>query len=180
MIQLKALSRSDLEQVRKWRNLVPETLRTPFLLTKEMQEQYYSDVICNRNSDTRYWGIHTVELDKIGNEKFEHDTKLVGYGGIENIIFEYSIGEISIIMNPASRSKGLGTKAVSMILDEAFKNIGLNVVWGECYLCGAVKFWEKYCKKDKRCFFTTTLPRRKFYDGKYWDSFNFSFSKDGK
>jgi RimJ/RimL family protein N-acetyltransferase len=180
MIQLKALSKGDLEKVRDWRNQVPETLRTPFLLTKEMQEQYYHDVICNRDSNTRYWGIHEVELDQIGPDKFEHDSKLIGYGGIENIIWDYRIGEISIIMNPAVRGKGFGTKAVGKILDEAFKNLGLEVVWGECYLCGAVGFWEKYCKRHERCFFTTTLPRRKFYDEKYWDSFYFCFTKDGK
>lgn len=180
MIQLKALSKDDLEKVRGWRNEVPETLRTPFYLTREMQEEYYKNVICNRNSNTRYWGIWKGERDLIGEGERFHDFKLVGYGGLENIIWEYGAAELSIIIAPDKRLKGIGKTSVGMILDKAFNFLRLNMVYGECYECANVGFWEKYCKSDKRCFHTTVLPRQKYYEGRYWDSFRFAFSKDGK
>lgn len=56
-MKLKCLTLSNLEQVRQWRNKQLESLRTPFLLTKEHQEKFYHDVICNRQANARFWGI---------------------------------------------------------------------------------------------------------------------------
>ena len=56
-MKLKVLSSEDMETVREWRSEVPETLRTPYELTYEMQQDYYQNVISNRESKTRYWGI---------------------------------------------------------------------------------------------------------------------------
>jgi len=55
-MKLRVLSREDLEAYRDWRHKTMETLRTPILLTKEMQDEFYSTIICNRNANHRYWG----------------------------------------------------------------------------------------------------------------------------
>src|SRR5689334_8398104 len=90
-MKLKALSITDVEQVRQWRNQQTEMLRTPFLLTIEMQSRFYSDVVCNRQSNSRYWGIWTDEKIK---------PSLIGMCGLENISWENRLAEISLIFNP--------------------------------------------------------------------------------
>jgi RimJ/RimL family protein N-acetyltransferase len=161
---MKVLSMEDAEVVREWRNTVSETLRTPHPLSFEQQQQYYKDVICDRRSTTRYFG-------------FWDDETFIGYGGIENIIFEYGIGEISLIVNPNEREKGYGRQIVNLILSHAFNSLGLKTVFGECYLCANIDFWTKIINERKA--YHTFLPRRKFYNGQLWDSIYFSFCNDG-
>ena len=38
---LEPLTLEDMETIRHWRHEIKETLRTPYVLTKEMQEDYY-------------------------------------------------------------------------------------------------------------------------------------------
>ncbi len=166
---LKVLSYEDVEQVRKWRNETLESLRTPFLLTAEMQEQFYADVICNRTSNARFWGIWVTDR---GIEKF------VGMCGLENIQWENGGAEISIMLNPVHHGKGHGKQAIEMLLDKAFDQLRLNRVWGECYECNkAVDFWKKIVE-DYNGYYTR-LPETKFYDGQYWDSIYFSIGRAG-
>lgn len=166
---LKPLSITDMEQVRIWRNEVPETLRTPYMLTYEQQEKYYQEVICDRGGTTRYWGF----WDDI-KEPFE---SFVGYGGIENIQWENRIGEISVLINPLYRGAGLGREAVKLIFCQAFKILNLNAIWGECYLSSpAVKFWEKLIAEYRA--FSVELPHRKYWNGVYWPSLYFTFYQE--
>ena len=165
MITLKPLTAENMEDVRIWRNEAMETLRTPFELTEEQQHQYYRDVICNRESHTRYWGLW---LD---------DVVFVGYGGIENIQWENGIGEISLLVSPHRRGQGIGGKAVEMFLDRAFNHIGLECVWGEVYDCGHRSFWERQCEKYRSQ--KVDVPYRKFYNGRHYGSMMFFFNQKG-
>jgi len=61
-MKLKELTLENCEQVRQWRNECLEALRTPFPLTKEMQEQFYRDVVCNRDARARYWGVWETKM----------------------------------------------------------------------------------------------------------------------
>ena len=171
MIELHALSREDMETIRKWRAGCMETLRTPFLLTREMQEQYYESVICNRNSTTRYWALRLpVQED---GETFH---RLVGYGGLENIIWENRNGEISLLISPDYRGKGYGRQAVELFLEQAFEYINLENVHGEVYKSGHWKFWQKILEDYQG--FATWLPERKYYRGIYYPSMYFNFNRN--
>lgn len=169
-MKIRPLSLEDMEQVRQWRNEMPETLRTPYPLTKEQQAQYYQDVICNRQSTTRYYGFWELgpPLDKTD--------QFICMGGIENIQNETRIGEISLIVNPEYRGKGYGRKIVNEILGFAFNTLNLDAVWGECYMCGNVEFWCKIIKEHNA--FHTQLPHRKYFNGQYYDSLYFTFLKN--
>lgn len=185
---LKPLSLDDMQQTRRWRNGCLETMRTPYMLTEQMQKDYYYDTICNRKSNTRYWGlwedINKGEyLEKHPGIHFSMDfmeTKindLVGYGGIENIEWENSRGEISLLIAPDYRKNGKGSEAVHLILDQAFNYLNLQRVYGECYLSStAVYFWKKIVAKYKA--YWTPLPDIKYYKGEYWDSYYFMFRKE--
>jgi len=156
---LKPLSREDILRVLEWRHLIPETLRTPFMLNENQQLDYYEKVLSNRCSSTKYLG-------------FWINTKFIGSGGIENIINEYRIGELSLIVNPDFRGKGYGRKCVRLIIDQAFNYLNLENIWLECYKCANYQFWEKILNelKDEYNIYTTWLPNRKYFAGKYYDS----------
>jgi RimJ/RimL family protein N-acetyltransferase len=162
MIKIETLELEDLEKVRKWRADIMETLRTPYMLTKKMQEDYYNNVISKHHSNTRYW-------------KFMDSFKFVGSGGVENIEWENKRGEISLIINPEFRMQGYGKRIIDIIIDKAFNYLNLEFIWGECYCCGAIGFWEKIIIRKKA--FKTILPNRKYYKGNYWNSLYFEFRK---
>lgn len=144
---LDVLSKNDCEQVRIWRNHCLETLRTPYPLTKEQQEKFYEDVICNPKSNHRYWAIYSDVL--------------IGMGGLTYIEFENRQAEISLIINPALQKQGYGKEAVRLLLDQAFNYLNLDLVYGEVYMCNpAVAFWKKLLKPGQ-C--------RDLRKGKYWN-----------
>jgi RimJ/RimL family protein N-acetyltransferase len=160
---LRALEIEDMEPIRKWRNECLKTLRTSFPLTREQQEQWYRDEVCNRNSRTRFWAITS------------DNGTLVGYGGIENIQWENGIGEISLLIDPSCQRKGYGYEAVNLIINWAFEQMGLHSVYAECYLHNmAVAFWDKVFKGR----FVATLPWRKYVDGRYETSRYYAWAKD--
>jgi len=99
-------------------------------------------------------------------------------GGITNIQWENRIGEISLIIDPENTGRGLGSDAAEALLAEAFGNMGLKTVFGECYMCNeAWHFWKKI--KTKYNGLETILPNRKLWKGVFYDSYYFSIDTDG-
>lgn len=166
MLELRALGLSDMEMIRGWRAGAMETLRTPMMLTREQQEAWYRDVICDRRSLTRYWGLWAPSGQY---------SMFVGYGGIENIEWENRRGEISLLIGPDYRGRGYGREAVRLFLDRAFNYLNLDWVWGECYMCGHPEFWRR-CAEEYGGL-TQVLRARKFYAGDYRDSLYFTFER---
>lgn len=161
---LRVLEKIEMDKIAVERNKVLETLRTPYMLNKQMQLDYYDKVLSDRKSDTRYFALF-------------HRNVMVGYGGIENIIWENRNGEISLLIFEDYREKGNGKEAVELILDKAFNYLNLDHVYGECYMCANVDFWEKMIARFKGN--SLILPCRKYYDGQYFDSLYFTFYKEG-
>lgn len=172
---LNVLSKADCEQTRLWRNQCLETLRTPYPLTKEMQEEFYRDVVCNPKSPHRYWAIR--EKPRVTTVASMCDSNLIGMGGLTNIEWENSQAEISLIINPSLQSKGYGTEAVKLLLDQAFNHLGLNLVYGECYYCNesGYDFWQR-CGPGR----IETLRKGKFWNGKHYQTTYFDFEKGDK
>ena len=158
-MELKAPTRQDVERVRHWRNNALETLRTPYLISEEMQANFY-DSLQNRESRNRYWSI------------YDND-ELIGFGGLTGIEWENGLAEISLIMGAKYRGKGLGRRAVALILDTGFGNMGLKTIYGECYECNsAVDFWGAITKDHGG--YITTIPLRKLWQGQLYDALHFS------
>lgn len=173
---LRALSIEDMEPIRKWRNSSLHTLRTPFELTAEQQEEWYRNEICNRNSRSRFYAVCAEMITHNPIESIE-TTELVGYGGIENIQWENRIGEISLLINPTYRGHGVGTSAAVSIINRAFNDLNLHTVYAECYENNqAIAFWRKVYN----AFGGTEayLPNRKYHAGKYYGSVYFSASRE--
>ena len=160
-----------MEIIRQWRNEDISWLRTPFKLTKEQQEKWYYDKICDRKSDVRFWGIEEQEIIHNEIDSVVKPWELIGYGGIENIQWENSIGEISLLISPKHRNKGKGKTAAIKIIREAFDNINLHTVFAECYETNkSIKFWDDIF----RGCYQTVLPCKKYSNGIYYNSIYYS------
>jgi hypothetical protein len=163
------------------------------MLTKEMQQDYYQNVICNRDSHTRYWGLwlpvdNSLEAcmnrDPYDGSQYE---QFIGYGGLENISWENGNAEISLLIGPEYRGNGYGREAVKLFLGEAFNKMRLHSVYVECYMCGPWLFWQRLLDAaygngtfegvDSICDSEAFLPCRKFWDGNHYDSYYFTFTR---
>lgn len=163
----------------EWRNNHMESLRTPYMITDGMQEKFYEDVICNRDSPYRYWALKETRKElKEKNNLTLNDEVFVGVGGLTNISWENRKAEISLIIGDDYQRMGLGEKAVELLLDQAFNYLNLQNVYGEVYRCNepGMIFWKKIIKKYKAK--EVMLPDRKYYDGQYWLSLYFTINKE--
>jgi len=159
-MELKAPTADDVEQVRLWRNKTPNVWRTPYLLTDEMQADFYHDIVCNRNANSRWWSVYTQD-------------KLMAFAGLTDIEWENGLAQISLVVMPEVGTSGYGKQVVEMVLDEAFGNMGLKTVYGECYMCNpAVEFWKKITEEHGG--YHTAIPRRKLWRGKLYGALHFS------
>jgi len=180
-MEFKVLTLDDCLEVAKWRNETLNALRTPYGLTDEQQEDFYNNVVCDRKANARYWGISINAKTERWNERQGKFTeidfdKIIGMAGIENIEWENSRGEISLILDPNERGNGAGVDALEMLLNKGFNELNLNSIWGVCYECNpATSFWEREVNRYNA--FTAILPDMKFYQGKYWKGFYFSFNR---
>jgi len=95
-MKLEPLTLEQCQQVRIWRNAEMECWRTPFMLTKEMQGDFYQKRCCDRNSPHRYWAIVRTIMDEI--KGVVPETGFIGMGGITYIQWENRIGEITLII----------------------------------------------------------------------------------
>ena len=163
---LRPIERADLPLTVAWRNdpHARPGLRTPFPLNQDQQDAFYREVICNRASLHRYWIL-------------EQDGQSVGMGGLTNIQWENRIAEISLITDPSVRGKGYGAEGVRLLLREAFLSFGLLTVCGEVYCVNpATTFWDKMI--ERYAGESTTLPRRKWWDGTLHDAMYFTFTAE--
>lgn len=161
---LDVLTKEDCEQVRLWRNQSLVALRTPYPLTAGQQEDFYRDVVCNRNSRHRYWGIYSPDV-------------LIGTAGLTFIEWENRQAEISLILAPTLQKQGYGKQAVHLILDQAFNYLNLELVYGECYKCNqAWQFWEAFIvnTNDSCC----ELRKGKYWKGKRYETLYFDITKE--
>ena len=173
-MELAELTKEQCEIVRQWRNQDISIYKTSFLLTKEMQEKFYEDVICNRNSDCRFWGVHNDCGDLQPEKECLH---FVGMVGLTSISLENRNAELSIVIDRGLRKQSLGEKALNLLLGKGFNELNLDNIYGECYWSNsAIKFWNKMILKYNAK--EVTLPARKYWDGLYYNSLYFTFNKN--
>jgi RimJ/RimL family protein N-acetyltransferase len=161
-MQLTVLTKQDCEIIRRERNKNIIPYRTSFLITQEMQENFYNNVICNRKSEHRYWALYGDEL--------------MGMVGLCNLSLENRNAEISIVIVEKWQRKGYGENALKLLLKEGFYNINLENIYGEAYTNNPnIGFWNSIIKKYG--LYSVILPARKYYDGKPHDAVYFNFNK---
>ncbi len=160
-----APSIQDVQLVREWRNADISFLRTPFMLTEQMQKDFYHNVISNRNSDCRFWSVKDADQGV-----------MIGFAGLVNIEWENRLAEISLVVSPKGRGGNCHILSVRGLLDIAFRQLNLQNVHAECYTCNTdLPFWKTACSQFRGVF--VMLPNRKYWNGKYWDSMYLNFEK---
>lgn len=127
---LRHLTLEECEAARQWRNAtdVLPMLRTGYK-TEAEQAAFYRDVVNNPESDHRYYAL-------------ERDGQFVGMGGLTYLRRTPGEAEISLILGPDFRGKGLGHASVEALLMEA-QRLGLTAVVGECLPTGNLGFWAR-------------------------------------
>jgi RimJ/RimL family protein N-acetyltransferase len=127
------LTLDECQQVREWRNApdVAPMLRTGYK-TEEEQAAFYRDVICNQQqTNHRYYAL-------------EHGADFVGIGGLTYLDKRPGVGEISLVLGPDFRRRGIGAACVRALLAEAYGPLRLRSVVGESYAKNpALLFWIK-------------------------------------
>jgi RimJ/RimL family protein N-acetyltransferase len=180
-MQLTCLTKENCEQVRQWRNLNLAIWRTPYLITKEMQEDFYNNIVCDRKSEHRYWAVWeefpTVKTLPSGLEIIVNENIFIGQVGLCSISLENRNAEISMVINPDLRGQGLGVQALELLFEKGFNEINLENIYAECYICNPdYKFWESMTEK----YYTRNaiLADRKYWNGILWDSLYINFNKN--
>lgn len=153
-MKLRPIEKSDIEQIRKWRNEQIEILRTPFYLTEIMQDDWFENIVSDRNSKYRFYACE--------------DKKLIGYCALE-IHWENRQAEMGIVLGKENTKKGYGDKVADLLISEAKDRLNLDYVTFESYGNNKSKsFWIKLI--DRYNGSLTIIPKRKYFNGKYYDS----------
>lgn len=172
---LRALRAEDMPTVLRWRATCRAGLRTPFLLTDEMQAAWYRDVVCNRTAPHRYWAV--VDRDRL-DIPAGAVPEFVAMVGATDIEWENGLAQVSLLTAPDRRGQGIGAAAVALLLEEGFDRMGLKTIYGEVYECNGagVLFWQGIAAHYRG--YWTRLPNRKFWDGRWRDACYFSLDGD--
>ena len=161
-MNLVPVTMEHLHIIKDWRNKHINSLRTPYLINDDMQDVFYRDVICNRLSNSRYWSVM--------DDKNVFD----GMIGVQKIEWENSLGELSFFLNPGTYDNDKWTSVMDLLVTQCFYHMNLHSVYLEIYECNNwIKFFLNYSfldymKKIEQS--NVTLPCRKFYEGKYYNS----------
>jgi RimJ/RimL family protein N-acetyltransferase len=146
------------------------------MLTEEMQDDFFDKVAHDRHSEDRYWEVW--ERTEAYANVPAGDT-FIGLGGLTDIEWENRLAEISLFIKPFLQNRGYGKQAVKLLCVEGFNRMGLQTILGEAFLCNPNwKFWANLTQKFGG--YATHLPNRKYWDGKYWDSYYFSWDRGCK
>jgi len=157
--RLDTVKCSDMPAVLRLRQDRMAMLRTPYLLTEEMQAKFYDDVICNPYSGGRFWSVRMTEDHR--------DVSFAGLVGFVNIQWENRTGEIScLLFNPRE-------EMVADLVRVGFQELNFYTITGEVYECSPdFEFWKELLTRRK-------IPMirhndRKFWHGEWYDSYWFS------
>lgn len=145
-MKLRDITLDECQQVRVWRNdpAVMPMLRTGYKSEAEQEIFYWA--WCHFPFWRRIWWW------LLGRERLhryyalEHNHEFIGIAGLTYI--NSGEAEISLILGPDYRRKGLGPQAIDVVLAEAWR-LGMSAVIGECYRRGALKFWAREVARRK-------------------------------
>lgn len=180
MIYFDALTESDCEQIRQWRNEDISAARTPFLLTDIMQSQFYHLHISDRKSPHRYWAVcehreadnwHTI-CEEGGVLSFSKYRQLLGIAGLTDIEWENGRAEIALMIAPDVRGNGYGKQAFEQVKTWGFERMRLHSIYACVYGNNAnlVQFWRNM--QPTEC---VRYPGGKFWDGEYYPAYHMTW-----
>lgn len=168
-IELGPLDSTDAGLLRTWRNdyRIWRWTRQNDLISDAAQVRWF-----NRQSEDptiKMWKVQVISKD---GEKLKATP--VGVCGLTSIDFQHSRAEFSLYIAPALHGRGLGRRALCVLLEHGFTNLGLNLIWGETFDGNpAAQMFEKVGMVKEG-------TRRGFYwkDGKRTDAHLYSITRE--
>lgn len=128
-LHLVALDTVDMELVRSWRNdyRIWQWCRQNDLISDAEQEMWYRKQ--STDPTVRMYKI-LLSISDGGNTRKDIPVGVCGFTSICRINRR---AEFSLYIAPQHQRKGLGEKALGCLLVHGFKNLGLNLIWGEVF-----------------------------------------------
>lgn len=164
-VSLAPLDSTDMGIVRSWRNRyeIWQYCRQHDQISDAEQVRWF-----NRQSEDS-----TVRMYKLVVTKGKALTP-VGVCGLTSIDHVNRRAEFSLFIAPEAQRQGLGRIGLSLLLDHGFKNLGLNLIWGESFEGNpAIRMFVAMG-------FSFEGRRRQFYfrNGKFIDAHLFSITAE--
>jgi RimJ/RimL family protein N-acetyltransferase len=158
-VTLEALDRTWLNLVRGWRN-------TPDIYFWCRQNDLISD------ADQERWYDQQSADDTVKMYLIKAGDVPVGVCGLTSIDLSNRRAEFSLYIAPGHHRCGYGRKALSTLLSHGFRNLGLNLIWGESFRGNPA------CQMFAGMGFVCEGARREFYfkDGKFIDALLYSIT----
>lgn len=159
-VYLDTIEPSDLETLRKWRNLphFRKYFREYQEINSDMQKRWYEAKVVNDNS--------TLMFAIRDNESHQ----LLGCCGLCYINWVHRNADLSLYIGKDESyidDEGIAEESLKLLWDYGFKELGLRKIWTELY-----EFDDRKINLYKKLGMTVdgTWRSQYFYDGKWWDS----------
>ena len=108
---------------------------------------------------------------------FSNDGALLGTVGLHELDTHNKNARLGVlIFNPELRGSGIGSKAVRLVLDIAFQNMGLNKVYAKCFV---TNFRMKIFLIELGFRTEAVLEKEYLLRGKYHDMVKFVIFREG-
>jgi len=159
-IELNRITKGDLELLKKWRN-DPEILKFNtqyFLLNMEHQKKWF-DEINDEGSQNKMF-------------VFKYRNKTVGVGGLIHLDKQNKNADVAIILGESKiHGKGLGKKALQLLVDYGFNKMKLHRIGAEIFEYNKIslKLFEKLNFKKE-----LEMKDYLWRDGRWWKVFTYS------
>lgn len=159
-LELKKIKKDDLRQIIKWRN-DPDIIKFNtqfFLLNMEYQKKWFEEITENDSKSKMF--------------VFKFDNKIVGIGGLIHYDCLNKSADIAIILGEKKiRGKGLGSRALEMLVEYGFKHMKLHRIGADIFEYNKISL-----KLFEKLEFKKEIEMRDYLwrDGKWWKVYTYS------
>ncbi len=159
-LELKKIKKDDLHQIIKWRN-DPDIIKFNtqfFLLNMEYQKKWFEEITKNDSKSKMF--------------VFKFDNKIVGIGGLIHYDCLNKSADIAIILGEKKiRGKGLGSRALEMLVEYGFKHMKLHRIGADIFEYNKISL-----KLFEKLDFKKEIEMRDYLwrDGKWWKVYTYS------
>lgn len=169
-MRIRPVEHNDLTWLAEQRNR-PELrrwFRQPTLLTSQDQERWFTGI---QSFGPSFIIENAIEdpLTRTGCNSFR-----VGYASLNHVNWVTRSAEFSLFISPEHQKLGLGGQALKWLLDHAFLDLNLHLVYGEVFAGNpAMRLYEGMGFKQDGI-----LRDRAFKEGSYHSSYMISITQD--
>lgn len=160
-ISLEPIAKDDLPQMLTWRN--------DYRIWAYTRQNDLIDEIHHAEWYERQSRDPTVRMYKLV-ARSGGSTSFIGVAGFTSLDFANRKAEFSLYIGPQFQKHGFGEKALGILFEHGFTNLGLNCIWGETFDGNpASRLFERIGMQREG-----TVRERYWKDGKFIDAHLYS------